>query len=79
MAEVIDQLPPTKKPARYPWDEWLDGRAWKLTEGEDFNSSARDFSSHVRISAYRRNLVVTIHREGPHLYLQARPREVTTT
>ena len=74
MAETIDAFPETPTPARYPWDEWLDGRIWKLTAGDDFNGTARDFSSHIRISAYRRNLLMTIRREGNHLYIQARPR-----
>jgi hypothetical protein len=24
---------------RYPWDEWFDGDIWKLTQGEDFDTS----------------------------------------
>ena len=26
---------------RYPWTDWFDGDIWKITQGEDFDTSAR--------------------------------------
>lgn len=33
------------RPPLYPWDEWTDGRIWKVTEGIDFTTSRNGFRS----------------------------------
>ena len=49
MARTIDAFPHRRATAKYPWDEWLDGRIWELKRGEDFQSLHS-----VRSSAYVR-------------------------
>ena len=39
MAEILEDHEwnmPGKKRDAYPWNEWTDGRIWKITRGEDF-------------------------------------------
>jgi hypothetical protein len=38
MAEKIDAFPVAAQRSSYPLDDWLDGSAWKLIKGEDFES-----------------------------------------
>jgi hypothetical protein len=38
----------------YPWDEWLDGRVWQLTRGEDYKSKTSTFMANARLQAKRR-------------------------
>jgi hypothetical protein len=35
----------------YPWDKWLDGNIWELSQGEDFRESISP--SNFRIMAYQ--------------------------
>lgn len=45
MAEVIKkfEFSPGRGNGRYPWNEWLDGRAWKLKFGTDFRCGMTAF------------------------------------
>lgn len=59
MAERIDNLtrrPP--RPAIYPWAEWLDGSAWRIRRGEDFEVSAESMAAQIRIRAAREGRTV---------------------
>lgn len=29
---------PVGRVSKYPWAEWLDGAAWRLVQGEDYNT-----------------------------------------
>jgi len=73
MAEVVDKLPDDARgrPAHdYPWDQWLDGRVWKLTEGVDIESAKR-FASTARVTAKRLGFKVATRRRGKDIYIQA--------
>jgi hypothetical protein len=60
MAKIlpIHGTPRVTKPevSIYPWDEYFDGRLWKLTRGEDFVVTANNFAQYARLRAYRRGL-----------------------
>ena len=60
MAEVLDEFPGRKfgKGRRqiYPWNDWLDGRVWRLTRGTDFKSETKSFASTAAVAADRRGL-----------------------
>jgi len=44
MPEILDSMPERRgRPQIYPWDEWSDGRVWKLHQGSDFYSEAKSF------------------------------------
>ena len=45
MAEVIDTFKFNGRGSPYPWNEWLDGRIWKLRSGVDFKVPAGNFCS----------------------------------
>jgi hypothetical protein len=75
MAEVVDELPKVNgqlgRPPTYPWAEWLDGRVWKLTQGEDFSSKPRIFGNMARGSGARRGVKVETRVDGDVLYIRA--------
>ncbi len=61
---------------KYLWDEWLDGRAWKLEQGVDFNSSMMSMSSGAYQAARRRGKFVRVTAVGKTTFvLQARDRK----
>jgi hypothetical protein len=57
VAERIDNLTPFKgrKPI-YPWHEWMNGTAWRIRRGEDFDVSAESMAQHIRNRARDRGL-----------------------
>ena len=32
-----------RKHSRFPWEQWANGKTWKVTKGDDFNSTALRF------------------------------------
>lgn len=58
MAEVLQsfEFKETHKPSRYPWDEWCDGRIWKVTQGVDFHIKTVSFRQNLAYVATRRKL-----------------------
>lgn len=60
MAERIDNITPLRgRPPLYPWDEWLDGSAWRITQGEDFDVTAETMAQMVRLRASKAGLSAT--------------------
>jgi len=35
----------------YPWDKWLDGRTWQMTEGVDFKCTVASFQHAAMVRA----------------------------
>jgi len=79
MARVVDALPRSRAGGGagpiYPWDEWLDGRVWELTAGEDFTiridsmrSSASSFSRKIG-----RTVRTRVNADKTLLFVQALP------
>ena len=59
MAKVIEQHVPRQRSwtqSQYPWDEWLDGRSWLLTQGEDFECTIDSMGIAIRKAAKARGL-----------------------
>jgi hypothetical protein len=54
MPRVLDNFPALKGQTRYPWDEWLDGRVWALTVGEDFNAKVNTLKANAQLQAKKR-------------------------
>ena len=51
MGEVLDDHnwnTPGKKRQAYPWDDWTDGRIWKIVRGEDFLVKFTSMQSQLR-------------------------------
>lgn len=72
MARVIDDLEHDGRQGRYPWVEWLDGRAWELTRGEDFTTTPQTLRQQVYYQAARRGKAATVRIAGDTLRIQAR-------
>ena len=60
MAEPIDVFPGQQHQStrRYPWDEWCDGRIWKLVRGVDFDAPVDQFRNRFYPQANNRGLKV---------------------
>jgi len=53
MARKLETFP-TFIRSTYPWDEWLDGSVWELTEGEDFTSKIPTIRMNAKVQAKKR-------------------------
>lgn len=56
MAEIIEAVSRARGGRRsaYPWDEWLDGQARRLTRGEDFQCLTESFRTMAHTAAKNR-------------------------
>ena len=55
----------------YPWDDWLDGRIWRLDPGKDFTCPPKSLESVIRTTANRRGVRVHIRVQPTgHVVLQ---------
>jgi len=53
MARRLDAFPEAPS-QRYPWSEWLDGGAWELTKGQDYEARTSTIIANARSQAKRR-------------------------
>jgi hypothetical protein len=42
-------------PTKYPWDEWCNGKVWKVEEGTDFQMAAKSFRNYLHNVAKNRS------------------------
>ena len=70
MASTIDEIPawvfrrgPGRREA-YPYDDWFDGRVWRLVSGEDFTVNIRTMRFYIKKAAERRGLQVIVEHDG---------------
>jgi hypothetical protein len=54
VARKVKQFPAERDRSAYPWDQWLDGDIWELTQGQDFRGTAVAFRASARGQARRR-------------------------
>lgn len=66
--------PDPNRPAKYPWDQWLDGQEWTILRGRDYWGDTEAMVARVRRAASRRRLRVRIQRWPGWLVLQSVPR-----
>jgi hypothetical protein len=75
MAVILGSFPAARRgrPARYPWDEWLDGQARELEHGQDFTIDRESFRKSAQIIARRRGLTLktSVPRESRTVNIQA--------
>lgn len=65
MAERIDDISPLRgRPAIYPWSQWLDGSAWRIHRGTDYEVASTSMTAIIRQAAERAGLTVTCRRVG---------------
>lgn len=72
MAKVVDEMPFSRGPNgdRYKWDDWTDGRIWKLTQGVDFEVSPESFRKSAAQLARRTGYKLLSKIRMRDLYLQ---------
>jgi hypothetical protein len=60
MAEILEDHNFSRNKTRsiYPYDEWLDGRIWKLLEGTDYEASLESLRACIYAAAKRRGVMV---------------------
>lgn len=79
MARVVDpsegKTHLTKTTAKYPWDSWLDGNQWELSNLKDFDLAPESFRTMAYRAAKARGVRVRIYRESgsEFFYVQAHP------
>lgn len=59
------------KSAEYDWNKILNGKTWRLKEGEDFHCKKTTFGTLSRMSAKRRGLSVRMASEEGGVVIQA--------
>lgn len=75
MAEILDQFPFRSQRSSQPWDQWLDGRIWKLTAGVDFTGALSTFRTRLFTIGKNRGLSVQTKIVSPNeIVIQAKPR-----
>lgn len=57
--------------AKYDWDTILNGKTWRLTQGEDYKPEPRTFVAHVHGTAKRKGLKVHTHIDGNSIVVRA--------
>ena len=82
MAKVVKAMPSRNSgggqgaPQKYPWEKWLDGRVWKLTKGEDFDSDPKMFRTYVwKVATSKYGCKVETRIVWDDLYVQAYTKE----
>lgn len=75
MATIINELPEQIRPGRapkYPWGEWLDGKARLLEQGVDFDCSMGGVKAGAYAAARKHAIKVRIVTvDDNHLAMQA--------
>ena len=69
MANVIQEMPVAYS-SRCGYAQYLDGKAWELTIGEDVPNSANARNS-LYIAAKRRGMSVHVYISGDKMFVQA--------
>ena len=65
MAKVLKDFPVRAgKNSRYPWDEWLNGRVWRLVYGTDFHVTSHSFLGSLSYRAKRSGIKVRTQHDG---------------
>ncbi len=55
LGERIEAFDPRAgRPAKYPWDEWFDGSAWRITRGQHFDLEPSNMAAVIRTKAGNR-------------------------
>lgn len=68
MATKVESVP--SRHTVYPWDQWLDGGIWQLSEVE-IKGGIRLFRTAIYTAAKRRGLKVTVNVRGDNIYIQS--------
>lgn len=71
MAEVIEgfEFPKPgqnlRSNAKYPWNEWMNGQTWRITQGVDFDCKTQSIKFLIYKRAEVLGITVKVHTESP--------------
>jgi hypothetical protein len=74
MAEVLDGFPKGNRKGKRndpKWNQWLDGRVWKLVRGVDFSCAPQSFRANAHSRAECRGLKIRGVIDGDIIVIQA--------
>jgi len=59
--------------SKYPWEEWFDGKARRLTQGIDFESDPEHMRRQAYVAAKKKNVKIRtkVVKERKIVYVQA--------
>ena len=71
MAEVLGDFQFSRgRHKAYPWDEWADGRTWRVVHGTDFTISPMIFRNSVYVAARSRGMRARVSVKGDAVVFQ---------
>jgi hypothetical protein len=72
VAERITHFSPRRvgRPALYPWDEWMDGSAWRITRSVDFEITPKSMATTLYAHAARQGRSVKVLIDGDAVEFQ---------
>lgn len=77
MAEILSagyDFDAFKRTAKYPYDDWFNGKVWRITRGVDFDIPAKSMQINLYAAASRYDLKLRTRLEGDSaLIIQAVP------
>lgn len=56
---------------KYPWDDWMNGRPWEITHGQDFTCGSRSMKTQIHEEARRRGLGARVRTRGPVIVFES--------
>lgn len=76
MAEVVESMPEgrTRPDKSSQWDEWLDGRVWRIVRGVDTQMKDKSFRTAACDQARIRKMRATVRVTDEYFYVQAIPK-----
>ena len=81
MSEILDDYEWSEhikgRQAKYPWDEWIDGKTRKIVQGEDFTCKVPSMQTLLRDTARFNNMSVrtSVTDEGKAIVFRFSERE----
>ena len=74
MAAVLKNFKFPQLEAKLPWDKWLDGRIWQLTQGVDFKIKLDSFQQKAFQVAGKKGGKLRTNIRGNSVVLQFTPK-----
>ncbi len=65
MAKKLTEYEFGKAKFKYPWDQWLDGKIWRLEHGTDFQGEVESMRVNIYTAAKRIGIKVRTSVEVP--------------
>lgn len=77
MAIRLDTMPKRRGRASvHPWDEWADGSAWKITQGEDFTGDLESMRTQLygKARTLEKTVELVVDKDEKTITFQMKPK-----